>query len=33
MHVPGILKKNVSYDQVVDMSFVKEVQKELGIID
>ncbi len=31
VRVPGILKKDVSYDEVVDMSFVNEVQKELGI--
>ncbi len=31
VRVPGILKKDVGYDQVVDMSFVKKVQKELGI--
>jgi NitT/TauT family transport system substrate-binding protein len=31
VRVPGILKKDVSYDQVVDMSFVNAVQKELGI--
>lgn len=31
VRVPGILKKDVSYDQVVDMSFVHEAQKELGI--
>jgi NitT/TauT family transport system substrate-binding protein len=28
---PGILKKHVGYDEVIDMRFVKEVQKELGI--
>lgn len=31
VRVPGILKTHVGYDQVVDMTFVKEVQKELGI--
>jgi len=28
---PGILKKPVGYDEVIDMTFVKEVHKELGI--
>jgi NitT/TauT family transport system substrate-binding protein len=28
---PGILKKHVGYDEVIDMRFVKEVHKELGI--
>ena len=27
----GVLKQSVSYDEVIDMRFVKEVQKELGI--
>jgi NitT/TauT family transport system substrate-binding protein len=31
VRVPGILKKDVGYDEVVDMRFVKEAQNELGI--
>lgn len=31
VRVPGILKKDVSYDEVVDMSFVHEAQKQLRI--